>query len=230
MIDPLSQFDWGTLYARYDAMSKRGFNGSSKHLNGIEPRPVCDRALYSHLLKAAHAHQSGSGRFSLPEYEAVLYWKLYSNHQAMANLGRWFQSRQAVGTAIDHLVRSLPRELPREPHRVVTQVQSLGEFQVMGIKAKTAIPTRTTLLHFFYPNVVPIFDKMVLQAVGITKKGANQSIDMFRKYLSHVWFLAERYTTSLNGFGDVSSVRLVDMALWVIRGKRGSGRDEECAA
>jgi hypothetical protein len=221
MIDPLAHFDWGTLHSRYDAMGKRGFNNSSRHLDGVEPRPSSDRVLYYHLLKAAQAHRLGTGRFSLPQYEAVLYWKLFSNHQAMGNMGRWLppdmHARKVMGTSVDSLVQTLPRELPRDSGRIVALVKSLSLFKVLGIKSDTAIPTRTTLLHFFYPDVVPIFDKMVLQAVGVSDKGANQDIAVFKEYLPFAWSLAERYAAPLDGFDEETPVRLVDMALWVTR-------------
>lgn len=67
-----------------------------------------------------------------------------------------------------------------------------------------------------YPNVVPIFDKMVLKAVGAWHDGANQNIGVLRQYIPHAWSLADKHTQQLAGFKE-SPVRLVDMALWVKR-------------
>jgi|ERR1700675_3443950 len=44
------------------------------------------------------------------------------------------------------------------------------------MKTSTSLPVRTTLLHVLYPDTVPIFDQMVLKAVGSWYATANQDI------------------------------------------------------
>lgn len=74
-----------------------------------------------------------------------------------------------------------------------------------------------------YPHVVPIFDRMVLQAVGVNDNKANQSEGVFRRYLPHAWGLADRHGKHAQERFQFQEtpLRLVDMALWV---KRGDGR------
>jgi hypothetical protein len=66
--------------------------------------------------------------------------------------------------------------------------------------------------------VVPIFDKMVLEAVGISDQSANQNIGIFRRYLPFAWELSERYGAHFVSFFPETPIRVVDMALWISRG------------
>ena len=72
-------------------------------------------------------------------------------------------------------------------------------------------------LHFFNPSVVPIFDRMVLQAVGLWSPGANTRLAVLEAYLPIAWQLADEYATRPREFVE-TPVRLIDMALWVGRG------------
>jgi len=85
------------------------------------------------------------------------------------------------------------------------------------MKYSDALPVRTTLLHFLFPEVVPIFDKMVLEAVGEWKENANHDIGVLKEYIPFVWELAEKHTSRISNSTKEGSIRLVDMALWVIR-------------
>lgn len=61
---------------------------------------------------------------------------------------------------------------------------------------------------------------MVLRAFGISAKGANRDRGVLRQYLQRVWELADRYTMAFAHLREETSetpVRLVEMALWVIR-------------
>jgi hypothetical protein len=120
---------------------------------------------------------------------------------------------------LGHLQRFLaeiPTTIPRRVQDIVELVELVGSYQFPGMKSNTALPVRTTFLHILYPNIVPIFDQMVLKAVGAWREGANQDISVLRHYLPHAWALADKYTQQLSGFNE-SPVRLVDMALWVKR-------------
>ena len=87
------------------------------------------------------------------------------------------------------------------------------------------LPVATTVMHFLYPEVVPIFDQMILRAVGYTreeiqKNHLNQSIELYEKYLIHHWGLCDKYSSRMSGFLE-TPVRVVEMALWVSRGEEG---------
>jgi len=101
---------------------------------------------------------------------------------------------------------------------IVTAVNYLGQFQLSGMRTHPSFPVRTTFLHFVFPNIVPILDKNVLEAVGVTEKGANQKRKYFEGYLPHAWSLAERYQHHFAQFKE-TPIRLIDMALWVLRDK-----------
>lgn len=95
----------------------------------------------------------------------------------------------------------------------------LAEFNavaIIGTKSRATLPVRTTFLHFFYPAVVPIFDKMVLQAVGMWSEGANTRVDVLRDYLAVALDLASAYESKFRWLEE-TPLRLVDMALWVVR-------------
>ncbi len=79
---------------------------------------------------------------------------------------------------------------------------------------------RTTFLHFLYPQVVPIYDRMVLRAVGFSEDEAKEAIcdiGVLRRYLLHAWRLSDRYQGSFPNDAKETPVRLIDMALWVKR-------------
>ena len=57
--DPLFNFDWSTLYERYDQKCL-SFRAESEHLEVVNPRPACDRALYRHMLAVFRTSISGS--------------------------------------------------------------------------------------------------------------------------------------------------------------------------
>ena len=138
----------------------------------------------------------------------------------MTNLRNWFDPKGCPATAhrLGCLVSELPIDLKRDEAQVTALVKHLGKYKLPGIKTETSLPVRTTLLHFLFPAVVPIFDKMVLQAVGISDKFANQKIGFLKAYLPFAWALADRYAAHFVNFSTETPIRLVDMALWVSRG------------
>ena len=87
----------------------------------------------------------------------------------------------------------------------------------MGSATECRLPVRSTFLHFLYPASVPIFDKMVLQAVGIHESGANQDISVFERYLPFAWELEDRYSAASEVCSVEQPLRRIDMALWIIR-------------
>lgn len=222
MIDPLNGFDWTSLYRRYDSKC-RGFNPSSEFLATLGPvRPESDRGLYYQLLNLFSEARRNSIIDPVGLYEALLYWKLYSQGTTKSNLNKWLRQdkheREVVQESLIRLFQELPKSLERSPSTIVEWVKRLDRFQLPGMKYSDALPVRTTLLHFLYPASVPIFDQMVLRAVGAWSENANHKAEVLKEYLPFAWGLAEKYTKQVSSFTRESPIRVIDMALWVIRG------------
>jgi hypothetical protein len=214
MSDPLVGFDWKTLYARYDAACRR-FEPNSKHLQGIYAGIPNDRLLYYKLVAAAIPE--ARSQLDADWYEALLYWKLYSQsycQRILNSIAKWRQS--LVSGHFQQRLGTTPTTIPRSVQDVGELVELVGRYQFPGIKSSTALPVRTTFLHILYPNIVPIFDQMVLKAVGAWRKDANHDIRVLRQYIPHAWAMADEHTRQLSGFKE-SPIRLADMALWVKR-------------
>lgn len=219
MRDPLHAFDWSRLYERYDALCAR-FDPSAAQLKAFTPGPQSDRDLYYRLLNFVRTPSTGNPTLSIDLYEALLYWKLYSQPAAVSNLRRWFapKVRSAEADHLARLIEDLPGDLQRDETHVLSLVKQLGAYKLAGMKTATALSVRTTFLHFLFPDVVPIFDKMVLQAVGVRESKANQRMDVLRKYLPFAWKLADHHGAGHANQQRETPIRLIDMALWVVRG------------
>jgi hypothetical protein len=212
MSDPLVGFDWKTVYPRYDAACK-GFESRSIHLSGVIPPTATDRALYYWLVQTAALSGGKRPVLDLRWYEALLYWKLYSSTPD-SKITTWLG-----GFAVERfhqLLGQMPETIPHDVADIMALVESIGRYQLPGMASPDALPVRTTFLHILYPNVVPIFDQMVLRAVGAWFEGANKKVAVLRQYLPHAWTLAKGHTEQVPGFQE-SPVRLVDMALWLKR-------------
>lgn len=214
MSDPLVSFDWGTVYRRYEEKTRRRFESGSMHLAGVTPPTTTDRALYYWLIQTATLNGDKRPLLDLPWYEALLYWKLYSSPWS-SRITTWL--RQFSVEQFHQLLAQMPETVPRDVDYILALVEVIGKYQVPGMASSDALPVRTTFLHILYPNVVPIFDKMVLKAVEAWFEGANKKLAVLRQYLPHSWGLADKYAQQFSGFKE-SPVRLVDMALWVERG------------
>lgn len=226
MKDPLNSFDWQSLHSRYDAKC-RGFYNGSRYLAAFETcRPATDRALYYELIRVFAEDRGILITSPLEIYEALLYWKLYSQPAAISNTVRSLREdarlRKDTQERVLALFQKLPAQLEKSTAAVLDIVEQLGSFRIHGIKTSTALPVRTTLLHFMYPSVVPIFDKMVLHAVGIWDEHANQSTKFLKAYLPFAWELADRYAQNFSRFEKESPIRVIDMALWVGRGEEST--------
>jgi hypothetical protein len=218
MSDPLAGFEWTTLYNRYDTKCSR-FNPQSEHLQAVLPGPATDRALYYHLVQAASPGVSGlRPKLDVGWYKALLYWKLYS--QRYENIAGWLpndeSTRRYRTEQLQLLLAKMPMTIPQQLPAITSLLNVIDTHGLAGMKSATALPVRSTFLHILYPSVIPIFDSMVLQAVGITREGANQSLDVFCEYLPHAWALARQHAELLTGFKE-TPVRLIDMALWIVR-------------
>jgi hypothetical protein len=168
---------------------------------------------------------SGSAATGIPlgAYEAMLYWKLYSQPAAVKNvcdrLREDLALRERASSELARISKALPSKLSQNVAEITDLVSGLTK-NLHGMTSSCAIPVRTTLLHFVYPQVVPIFDKQVLLAVGVRDKDANHSYGILRNYIPHAWLLAERYQPAFTTYGKETGVRLIDMALWVYRGQQ----------
>lgn len=222
MRDPLEAFDWPSLYGAYDA-GCGGYDSSSQCLDrfGLE-RPATDRDLYYHLVYCYFPSTRAADTDPVGTYQALLYWKLYSSGGSKGtNILRWLApssaGRRTAEAELPGLLSGLPATCPRDPHQIVSMVRELPSIPGMGSADECRLPVRSTFLHFLYPETVPIFDKMVLQAVGVSEPGANQDIAVFARYLPFVWSLADRYSAESGVCSLEAPLRRIDMALWVIR-------------
>jgi hypothetical protein len=165
---------------------------------------------------------NSSKRISLETFEAMLYWKLYSQPAAIANTcKRLMQDGKLRREASQGLVDA-STELRKAQGPGLNQpglhVRKLGTYEIWGMKSSTALPVRTTFLHFVHAATVPIFDKQVLFAVGVSEKRANESLTVLEAYTGHARGLAVTHSAHFSQFHNETHVRLVDMALWVVRG------------
>ncbi|WP_349606972.1 hypothetical protein [Cupriavidus sp. DF5525] len=223
MRDPLANFDWPSLYRRYDETC-RGYRSYSSLLAVFGSRPpASDRALYYELINRFSPAESFSCVKPLGIYEALLYWKLYSQGRAIKNIGKWIgnnaDERQRIQEDLIALFGSLPSVLHRDVKEILSIIRMFDEFEIPVMKNLTALPVRTTFLHFLYPSIVPIFDQYVLKAVGAWKDNANHNIQALEKYLPHAWMLSDKYANQATAFRE-TSLRIIDMALWVARGRQ----------
>jgi hypothetical protein len=203
-----------------------GFDATSVFLSAPEiDRPESDRSLYYQLVNLFSEEQRNSITDPMGIYEALLYWKLYSQSTASYNLDKWLRQdaskRKGAQERLLRLFQELPTSLERNPSAIVERIKWLGEFQLPGIASPSTLPVRTTFLHFLYPSVVPIFDQMVLKAVGAWDKNANHKTSVLKDYLPFAWELAEHHAQPISSFTKEGPMRVIDMALWVSRGNAG---------
>ncbi len=222
MWDPLEAFNWPSLYSVYDA-GCGGYSNSSRCLDrfGVD-RPATDRDLYYHLLRCYSPSIRAADADPVGTYQALLYWKLYSSGGSKGtNILRWLapgsEGRRSAEVVLPRLLSGLPETCPRDTQHIVSMIRDLPPIPGMGTADECRLPVRSTFLHFLYPETVPIFDKMVLQAVGVREPGANQDIAVFKRYLPFVWSLADRYSTASGVCSLEVPLRRIDMALWVMR-------------
>ena len=225
MKNPIStDFDWSSLYDRYDATCKC-FNPDAPSLSTLTEKPKNDRYLYYSLIKRVHDERSANGNIGLGTYEAILYWKLYSQPAAVKNVCRRIHGDVSIQKIIQKALRDLLCQLPQKASQDILQIKQLyqlmeqGGGTLFGIADSCALPARSTLLHFLYPNIVPIFDKQVLLAVGVTEKNANKKHDILFDYIQFAWDICKKPNIIPQDWLE-SPLRLLDMALWVIRGKK----------
>lgn len=222
MIDPLGSFDWEKLYAMYDAKCAQSgrFSHSVQALSAFSPKPDSDRSLYYGILSRVDGERRSGTLMSLGAYESIIYWKLYSTCGDKFN--RDIHNKTRV---LHELMRSLP-QFNRYPARIRQGKKAVLSLVTQTLNLKPyamKLPVCTAVLHFLYPEIVPIFDKMVLMAVGysrcdIDKHNLNQDQQLYGRYSAHVRSLTARYAKQIRAqrFKE-SPVRIIDMALWLTR-------------
>ena len=219
MIDPLSNFDWRTLYQRYDELAWR-YRPNIEYLDIFNPRPQSLRACYLGLCVEVASELNTGGDISVATYTAIMYWKMYSQPAAITNICRRIRNdeacREQLGPILDLFSDEFgDQDPPKHREDILALIHLIGEFEAHGMKSDTALPARTTFLHFVYPNV-PIFDRMVLQAVGIDDEGASHDIRVLRQYIPFAWRLTDKHQNTFAEYGyKETPLRLIDMALWV---------------
>lgn len=165
---------------------------------------------------------AADGCIGLGTYEAILYWKLYSQPAAVKNVCWRIRQNDVIQRAIQKTLQTLCQQLPPTVAEDISQMQQLYRLMnqhgntLYGMANSFALPARSTLLHFLYPNMVPIFDKQVLLAVGVTEKNANKKYDILLEYIQFAWEISKKSTIIPQGWQE-TPLRLLDMALWVIR-------------
>lgn len=220
MIDPLQQFSWPDLHAKYDGLCKR-FNPLVPYLDCSYPRPTSDRFLYYALRQRFALELNSPDGIGLQTFQAMLYWKLYSQPAAVSSTCKRLiedgDLRRQASKGLRAASAAL-RNAPAAGLNIISETRKLGSHAIWGMKTSTSLPVRTTFLHFIHPETIPIFDKQVLLAVGVTEKGANQKMQFLETYIAHATTLARTHSVHFSSFYNETPIRLVDMALWVVRG------------
>jgi hypothetical protein len=220
VIDPLNGFDWNSLYSRYDRMCAQTlrFNPEVPTFDCFKPKPKSDRELYYFLLSRISDERKTGSLMFLPSYEAILYWKMYSTSPKINNdIKNRSDIRLQLQRALPQF-HNYPIDLKQQRNEVTSLVRRTMKLGLYGM----GLPVCTTVLHFLYPSIIPIFDQMILRAVGydrdeIKRKRLNQSQDLYGDYLGFHWSLVEKYRSKINNFRE-TPVRVIEMALWISRG------------
>jgi hypothetical protein len=211
------------LYDRYDATCKR-FDPDASSLYDFSAKPKNDRYLYDLLIDRVAHEKSERGFIELATYEGILYWKLYSQPAALKNVCSRIREDTAIQRAIQRTLQTvgecLPQTVPQKIEEVsqVYQIVQNHSKDLYGLSNSCALPARSTFLHFLYPDTVPIFDKQVLLAVGVTNKDANKKKDVLFDYIPFAWQISRNSDVPVDW--QETPLRLLDMALWVIRDKQ----------
>ena len=225
MTDPLKDFEWHTLPESYDDRARR-YNPNIEYLDCFNPRPQSERECYLSLCDQVARDLKTDDGISVATYTAIMYWKLYSQRAAIHNICRRIRNDEARSEQLRPILNLFSdefrdRDPPKEPDAIIDLIHLIDAFAPFGMAATTALPARTTFLHFVYPSVVPIFDKQVLLAVGIDHKDANKDIEVLRQYIPFAWHLTHKHHNTFAEYGyPETPLRLIDMALWVTRSNR----------
>lgn len=187
-------------------------------------KPKNDRELYYLLIERVQKERNKNGSISLGTYEAIMYWKLYSQATAVKTICSKIRTDNRIQSNIIHGLRSIGSLLPTTLKHNINDIQKLYQSlsthcQLLhGLKNTCALPARSTFLHFHYPDIIPIFDKQVLIAVGISEENANTKYKYLFEYIQFAWDISNDLSIFPQNKQE-TLLRLLDMVLWVNRGK-----------
>ena len=225
MNDPIgTDFNWKSLCKNYNDACK-GFCPNAGSLDVFAERPQTDRDLYYALVDRVRDERAKKGYIGLGTYEAILYWKLYSQPAAVANTCKRIREDSTIQHRAENALKVLFPQLPQEMSRDIAEVARLflrvdqHAGSLRGLATSCTFPVRSTLLHFVYPDIVPIFDKQVLRAVGVCQENANRDQRILFEYIQFAWNISQKDLAVIPQDWRETPLRLLDMALWVIRGK-----------
>lgn len=130
MKDPLNNFEWSLLHSKYDERC-RGFDNESKYISVFSDNlPSDDRALYYDLINAFSVEQRVITKEPLGIYEALLYWKLYSQSTSLFNLSKWFRQDASKRNDLQEKLLLLFQEIPASLERTPTAVLEMVEWTI----------------------------------------------------------------------------------------------------
>ena len=222
MIDRLDDFDWDSLYDQYDerCLKTSRFNHNASALRCFTPIPKTDRDLYYSLISRISNEREAGSLMSLQSYTAIVYWKMYSTSPKINNdIEKDISLREQLRNRLISF-KKYPAVIEKQRNLISDLVQRTLDIGLYGMR----LPVCTTVLHYLYPDVVPIFDQMILRAVGYDKekikvKRLNQSQALYNEYLEFHWSMIKKYAIKIKNFKE-NPVRAIEMALWVGRGDR----------
>jgi hypothetical protein len=224
MIDPLAGFPWRSLHQLYDDQTRSDFDKALRRL----PAKVADHKRFvPHATDRLHYYwllaEARQRPVEINVYAALCFWKLYSTAPKTC---RWLMTeadeRQRAELGLRRLDGLLPATVGRDVDHVIQIVEAIGPLGIYGMKSGLAV--RTALVHILFPDVVPIFDQMVLRAVGVPRSEALGRVgesNTLREYVLHVWTLVDRHRARLPVNVKETPVRLIEMALWLRRDTKG---------
>jgi len=216
MIDPLENFDFASIYQQYNNFTRdyRNFNNELERM-GL-PSEITDLKLYYHLKEKFGADRIN---INIYDYIAMLFWKL--NFIGLNKIWRVLleneEKRNIEAKKLKNLFKLFSNILDRSIDKV-EQILQEQNYQLYGMASPTAWPTRSVFLHFLYPNIIPIFDQMVLRAIEPNyQKNYSTRKDKFLEYIEFVWKLTERYVKQIKEIKKLkdTDIRIIEMALWI---------------
>ncbi|MGC9328279.1 MAG: hypothetical protein ACP5I1_11640, partial [Candidatus Hinthialibacter sp.] len=79
MIDPLKNFNWENLYAKYDILANTAkFANNAPRFISFENIPLTDRDLYYKIINKIKEERESNSLMTINCYEAIMFWKLQS--------------------------------------------------------------------------------------------------------------------------------------------------------
>ena len=212
--DPLVGYDWINLYKNYEAKTLPTLNkfiNCLKYLD-FKPVPSDDRNLYYLILEKLR-HNT----LTYEIYNAIVYWKMYSTSVSISK--KYFEDESLKDKAQVSLCKFLNivnenNITNRDINKTIRLISWLKDDKnLFGVGYSVA----SAICHFLYPNIVPIVDRMVIQAIGNNRevsKFALNDIESIKLYIEYNWHLSTKYHDCFKNIYSETPVRIIDMALW----------------